>query len=243
MSSTRKFLFDTSFDPDVRPPEPKQPEPEVVAEPEPELPSFSEEELEAAREAAFREGLEQGHAQGLAEARQAAEAASAQALTLLAERVKLSLQKLDAQRDAAMVEVLESAMAVVRKLFPALSARDGLTEIEGLVRSCLERLHEEPRVVLRAPDELLDTLRGRLDELKLEAAFEGRMVLLADDTLGPGDARIEWADGGAERNGRRLWAEIDEILAHAVAASGAAAATAAPATPSESAERPTQPVS
>lgn len=231
--TVRKFLFDTSFDPEVRRPEPRRPEP--APEPEaPPPPSFSEQELEAAREAAFREGLEQGREQALAEAREAAEAAGARALTLLAERLKQALEQLDAQREAATVEVLGSAMAVLRKLFPLLGERHGLTEIEGLVRGCLERLHEEPRVVVRAPDALLDALRGRMDELKLEAAYEGRVVLLADDGLGPADARIEWADGGAERDGRRLWAEIDEILSHAVTASAVAA---------EPAEASAQPVS
>lgn len=231
--TVRKFLFDTSFDPEVRRAEPRAPEPA----PEPEVPpppSFSEEELQAAREAAFREGWEQGREQALAEARGAAEAAGAQALTLLAERLKQALQRLDAQREAATVEVLGSAMAVLRKLFPLLGERHGLAEIEGLVRGCLERLHEEPRVVVRAPDALLDELRRRMDALKLEAAYEGRVVLLADEELGPSDARIEWADGGAERNGRRLWAEIEEILSHAVTAGAAAA---------EPAEASAQPVS
>lgn len=234
MASVRKFLFDTSFDPEVRQPEPRRPEPQPAPEPEvPPAPSFSEEELESARSAAWQEGHDQGREQALAEARVAAETTSAEALTLIAGRLREGLDRLDAERDVTLAEVLQNAMTVLRKLFPALSARHGLSEIEALVRSCLERLHEEPRVVVRAPDALLDILRGHLDELKLDAAYEGRVVLLADDDLGPDDARIEWADGGAERNGRRLWAEIDEILSHAVAAQ---------ANTDEPAERPEQPV-
>ncbi|SMF67641.1 flagellar assembly protein FliH [Tistlia consotensis] len=225
MGNVRKFLFDTSFDPEVHRAEKRRAEPEPAAPPPP---SFSEEELQAAREAARLEGYQLGREEALDEARGTAEAAGAQAMALFAERMRQSLQQLDGRRDAALVEVLESAMTVLGKLFPALSERHGLGEIEALVRSCLERLHEEPRVVVRAPDALLDELRGRMDGLKLEAAYEGRVVLLADDDLGPGDARIEWADGGGERNGRRLWAEIEEILSHAVAASAETVEPAAP---------------
>ena len=33
---------------------------------------------------------------------------------------------------------------------------------------------------------------------------------MADPALGPSDARIEWADGGAERNTRQLLADIEQ---------------------------------
>lgn len=217
MAVARKFLFDTSFDPQARRPEPLAPQ--IDPEPAPPAPpSFSQEELEAASTAARQEGFESGREQALAEARETAEAEAARATTLFAERLEQAIERLDARRQTALVEVLASATAILRKLFPELGRRHGLAETEALVRSCLEQLHEEPRVVVRAPDALLDVLRQRLDALKLAAAYEGRVVLLADDTLGPGDARIEWADGGAERDGRRLWAEIEEILSHTVAA-------------------------
>lgn len=252
MTNARKFLFDTSFDLEVRRPQPHRPEPELEAPPPP--PSFSEEELQATRDAAFRAGWEEGSAQAQAEARRSAEAAGTRALALIGDSLRQALERLDERREAAMVQALDGAVAVLRKLFPLLSERHGLGEIEGLVRNCLERLHEEPRVVVRAPDALLDALRLRLDELKLEAAYEGRVVLLADDELGPGDARIEWADGGAERSGRLLWGEIEEILSHALAATEATAPTdtrldleaepraSAPDTEA-SAERPAQPAS
>ncbi|MEX0760621.1 MAG: hypothetical protein WD100_13655, partial [Tistlia sp.] len=185
MTNARKFLFDTSFDPEARQAAPAAPPPAPAAPPPP---SFSAEELEAVREAAYREGADQGRDQALSEARRSAESTGAEALSVLAAGVQEALGRLDERREAATVQVLESAIAVVRKLFPLLSERHGLGEIEGLVHACLERLHEEPRVVVRAPDDLLDALRGRMDALKLAAAYEGRVVLLADEELGPGDA-------------------------------------------------------
>ncbi len=67
-------------------------------------------------------------------------------------------------------------------------------------------------MVIRIADALLDPLRERLDEVAAKAAFDGKVVLLADEALAPSDVRVEWADGGAERDTGRLWAEIDQVL-------------------------------
>ncbi len=48
---------------------------------------------------------------------------------------------------------------------------------------------------------------------QVEKAYEGKVVILGDADLGPSDCRIEWADGGIERDVRALWEEIDHVLA------------------------------
>ena len=52
--------------------------------------------------------------------------------------------------------------------------------------------------------------------LTMPKPIAGRIVLLADETLGLGDARVEWADGGAERDTGRLMRDIDGALARAL---------------------------
>ena len=42
------------------------------------------------------------------------------------------------------------------------------------------------------------------------------MVLLSDDGLGISDCRIEWADGGAERNVERIWKDVEELVSRAL---------------------------
>ena len=82
---------------------------------------------------------------------------------------------------------------------------------------CLHRVLDEPRIVFRVADDLLDNLSGRIDAMARQAGFHGKVVLLADSGLGASDCRIEWADGGAERDMTRFWAEIDETAKRAVA--------------------------
>ncbi len=77
----------------------------------------------------------------------------------------------------------------------------------------LETMHAEPRVVVRLHDSLLDPLRERLEPVTAAAGYDGRIVLLADPGLAVGDCRVEWADGGIERDSERLWREVEAALA------------------------------
>src|SRR3546814_15720654 len=68
---------------------------------------------------------------------------------------------------------------------------------------------EEPRLVLRVSDGILDLIKPRIDVLTMRSGFAGRVVILAEDGMVDGDCRIEWADGGVERSAARLSTEIE----------------------------------
>jgi len=213
MAHLRRYLFDTSFDPED--PETVSPPPAAAApepEPEPE-PSYDQSALDAAVAQARAEAYAQGEADGRAAADAAIETRVAACLDGLGKQVA---DLLDARRRAD-ARVAEDAARLARtaaaKLMPALAQRGALEEIDALLRDCLAELREEPRIVVRVPDTLLDAVRERLDRLTAGLGFSGAVVLIAEDSLGPTDCRVEWADGGAERATDRLVARIDEALA------------------------------
>ena len=205
MTQAQKFLFETCFD------GPEAGDPQFRGEEGAEAPVFTEAELEQAR----AEALAAGREQGFRDAAASLEQAIAGTLDAIAGRFAELMEgaKRDSRRRDS--EALAAAMTVLRKMFPALSGRHGLAEIEALVAECLERLREEPRLVIRVADQMLDPLRERLDGLAERCSYEGRIVLMADEALEAGDGRVEWADGGAERDSGRLWRQIDGILARA----------------------------
>jgi flagellar assembly protein FliH len=235
MAAAQKFMFGRDFaEEPVHRTREAAPEPEPAAEappePEPEpAPTHSEEELEAARAQAHAEG----HAAGLAEGRQAAEAEAEQALTAALDRLAAGLATLVAgearDREARDRETLDLCVGLLRRLFPALARKHGQSEIEQVFRDALERLRDEPRVVVRCADRHLDGLKERVDGLAARLGFEGRVVLLADETMQPGDVRVEWADGGVERDSERLWQDVERAVARALAPPAPAPETASPA--------------
>ena len=103
---------------------------------------------------------------------------------------------------------------MVRKFFPRMAQDQGLQEIEAVVRDAMMRLRDEPRIVIRVCDTLLDTVKKRVGGLASSTGFEGKIVYLADEGMDSSDVRVEWADGGAERDTGRIWQDIDEAIRH-----------------------------
>jgi flagellar assembly protein FliH len=208
MNAARKFLFDTSFDAEhadaLDAPAP-QPEPEPVV---------ALAELETAREAAYAEG----RAAALAEAANSVETRIAGAV----ERVSSAIEALLAQHGETTRQVeanaLELVQEVLRKLAPAVAKRGALVETIELLRASLREALAEPRIVLRIGDPLFEEIKARLTALTEAAGYAGKVVLLADETLGETDARVEWADGGAERDFARTWTDVEAAMGRALAA-------------------------
>jgi flagellar assembly protein FliH len=209
MSSQTKYLFERSFD--------NVEQPRALSRKPPPEPPVSRAEFEAARGAAFAEGRKSG----LAEAALSAEERTAAALTTLAADIKALL----AQREECTADVerqaIEAMRAIMRKAVPALCRKDPLAEIEAVIDACLHEAFEEPRIVLRIADAQFEPVQQRLAALAAAAGYAGKLVLLADNGLGPGDVRIEWAEGGAERQVPRLLSDIDAALARALDANPA----------------------
>ena len=225
MAHTQKYLFETAFDPeDIRrrkaeaaevarraEEERLEAEAEAVAraaaeaEAEPPPPMFTEEELSIARTQAYAEGETAGRAEGQRIVEAQISQALEQALPQIGKLIDRQ-HKSDAELRAASVDI---ALAAVRKLLPEATRRRGLGEIEAVIRDCLLDMVDEPRIVIRVADEMLDMLRARVEPITERLGFAGSVVLLAEPGMGPADCRIEWADGGAERLSSRVWQEIE----------------------------------
>jgi len=194
-----KFLFDNTFD---------KPTPAKA-----DKPVHTEAVLAQVREQAFAEGAAAGLEQGRNE--QAARIAEA------VEQVAAAMDGLGATQLQAMTEVRQSAaqlaLAIAARLAPVLMARQPMAEIESLIADCLADLASEPRVVVRVAEALVDPLGERIAALKQQAAFPGQVIVLGDETIAPGDGRVEWADGGAERDLGQLIRAIEERVNRAAA--------------------------
>ena len=201
MATARKYLFDVSFDQVASKPaaEPEQPPEE----------KFTRAELEAAQAAARAEGRNAG----LTEANEAATAKAAAALATLADCLKSLFATADAAAAQTQREAIEALRIIVAKVLPATAAKGALAEIEAFAAKCLIDAIDEPRAVLRVAPEVYEPVRGQLEAMAAASGFGGRIVLLADESLAASDARLEWADGGVERNTAELLREADAAMA------------------------------
>ena len=142
----------------------------------------------------------------------AAEIRAADALNVIGERLS-EVFRIHEQANAETVRgAIAVAAAIARKLFPDLDRRNQLGEVEAIVRTSMDRTMAVPRIVVHVNDSLTDDLSARIAVLRSETDFAGELVVAGDPNLQDGDCRIEWKDGGAERDTNALWQEIDEII-------------------------------
>lgn len=183
MSATAKYLFDLDFGGGT------EAKPSIgLAEHDAKLA-----EVEAA---AYRQGMAVAEAQAISDSHRLSALAFERMAGVFA-TLDQALHAVEARFEAEAVEV---AVAVGRKLAPALIAREPLAEIAALARDCFRHIVASPHVVVRVNDALYASTRDRLDEIVRTSGFEGRLVILAEPDIAAGDCRIEWADGGVTRN-------------------------------------------
>ncbi len=209
MGATQKFLFDTNFDVEQAPEDEEEiADEEEEAEPEVIVPTFSEEEMAAAREESFAAGK----AEGVNEAAEATERLISASLEKLSQQFD-SLFKAQEEADATIMEnAISVACGIARKIFPALNQQGALGEIERMTAQSLEKILDEPQVIIAVNPDLEAALNERLGTLTAQAAYKGEVKIIADDGIVPGDCRIEWSSGGAYRDTDAMWREIDEIV-------------------------------
>jgi flagellar assembly protein FliH len=153
-----------------------------------------------------------GRRAGMADAKAQADRRVAETLERIGARLAESagaLQTIEARLECEAVEV---AVAVARKLAPALIAREPFAEIAELASNCFKELMTAPHIAVRVNDALYAAAREKLEDIARAKSFEGRLVVLAEPEVAIGDCRIEWADGGINRDSATADAAIGEAV-------------------------------
>lgn len=199
MATSRPFMFDgNDFD--------RQAEASAVP---PELrPQFTQQEMDAALQSAESRGREEG----MAEATESQNAQIARMMEILLQQVG-ALSSAEAAREKQSQQLaIDVASELLRKLMPELANQPALEGISALVRQVMMDRFEEPRLIIRVHDSVLDNLTARLKDMAAQSGFNGQYALMADTHLAPTDCRIEWSNGGVERSAVRLWENMQVTL-------------------------------
>jgi flagellar assembly protein FliH len=207
-AATRKFLFDTDF--------------AGAAEGKPAGPAIALAELAKKLAEAEAAGREKGYAEARDDAEIESSRRATEALERIAAAIVVANKALAAIETRLECEAVEVAVAVARKLAPTLIAREPFAEISALAGDCFRQLIAAPHVAVRVNDALYAVAKEKLDEVARANSFEGRLVVLAEPDITLGDCRIEWADGGINRDNAAANAAIGSAVDAYVSARRAA---------------------
>jgi len=165
--------------------------------------------------AAEQRGREEGYAQGLEEGRAEADTALQHVLERIAADASALLARADADRETFEAEALAFATALAEKLAGDAMKRYPMDAIAQLARRHFEHLRGVPHLVVRVNEALVEKTETLMQKIARERGFEGRLVIMGEPEIAPGDARLEWADGGVVREGAAIGAALAESVAGA----------------------------
>jgi flagellar assembly protein FliH len=159
---------------------------------------------------------------GYAVGQRAAEAETGRRIAATFERIAAGIEQatgaLKAIEARLECEAVEVAAAVARKLSASLIEREPLAEISTLAGDCFRELVAAPHIVVRVNEGLFAIAREKIDGIARAHGFGGRLVVLGEPNIAIGDCRIEWADGGVNRDSGIAARVIGEAVARYISA-------------------------
>jgi flagellar assembly protein FliH len=120
------------------------------------------------------------------------------------ESVAMALEEV--RRDLDHIQVMASEEAIrfatdmAKKLAGALLDEKPLATIQDVARQIFIDLRGHAHVAIRVAPELVDGTKEKLTTIARESGFEGKLIVMGEPEIAPGDVRIEWADGGIVRD-------------------------------------------
>ncbi|WP_293796814.1 FliH/SctL family protein [uncultured Bosea sp.] len=164
-----------------------------------------EAELAAARAEGFHAGVDHAHREAQGQ------------LAGLTGQLARSAERLFAQEAARTAAVEEHAahvaIATAKALAGAALAEKPLAALEGAVRECLSHARTAPHLVLRVHESMVEAAEELVRKLAAEHGFAGKLIVLGQSDIVPGDGRIEWAEGGFVLDSQQLTALVEQAVA------------------------------
>lgn len=198
-----------------------QPERKASAPPPPPAaPAITREDVKNAEQ----EGYRKGFLEGVNEGRMQAESEQAEVTRRLEEAVETLSSQLrgliDAYNDFVSeqhAEMPKLALAVARKVAGAALENNALAALESVIAPAIERMLGQPRMIVTVNESLVAALEQRLAARFAHNNDPGEIAIEGDAELAPGDCRINWENGSAERSTEALWKQVEAMVAEMVA--------------------------
>lgn len=171
-------------------------------------PTFTTEQLDAAKQ--------EGYASGYVEGKLAATEEQQNHLAAMVEKLDICITaiagEITERHQTQMAHMRHTALLLVSKLLPAWSERYGTEEINNILTEAMAAVPDEPRLVVRVATTHLEEASTMVAEISKNLAYNGIITVLAEDAMGTSDCRVEWAEGGLERNVAAMLNTLDRIL-------------------------------
>lgn len=191
-------------------------EKEALPPPPPPPPTFNEQELAAAcskaREEGRLQGIEEGKKQAQSEHEQRDMAIAAAAQHMVRQAADIT-QRHETLMHEQCEHLSQLTLMICRKVAGDAVAALPTSSVDVLVRECLTILVRQPAVTLQVHPSLCETMQAHVQSHITKLRAKCLLHVEADDSLTPGEGRLVWQTGQAERSLEEIWQQIEGRLA------------------------------
>lgn len=174
--------------------------------------AVSQADLAAAR----AEGVLQGRAEGRQQVLIELEASTNALAASLTGAIEVLISEMDQRTLTIENAAIEAAVAIGRKAAGEAISANRLAAIETAARDGLIQARGAPHLAIRVCETMVEQVDKLMARLTREAGFAGKIVILGEPDISPGDGRIEWADGGIVIDHGAIDRAISNIAAQAI---------------------------
>jgi flagellar assembly protein FliH len=199
--SIRKFMFDKSFEHAM----------DAARAPERKPVTLKPEQMDALK----KDFYDAGFAEGQKTSNDSHSKQIAEVLARIDQRLARLVETMQSMQQEQDIKTRQIALAIARKVMPDFAAKGGLQEIEAMLAAAITEMVHEPRLVVRVHESQFDSVNSKVQDITVQKAYAGKIVVLADAEIVVGDCRVEWADGGMERNAEAAWKDVEKVVAPA----------------------------
>lgn len=182
----------------------KEPAPEIIED----IITYTEEEVAEKENKARSEGYEAGYKQAKSEQ----EAERNKLLSEINNHLMMLSADMDSRDKAENNQIISLSKEIIHKLIPVIEK----TQAEKLVKSFLEKnfsqFKNESKLAFYFHPETIPYVQEEIARLANIHDYEGKISLHKDEKMQVSDCRVEWENGGVERNSTKMLDKTDKIF-------------------------------
>lgn len=206
MAQAARYLFDLDFS------APPEPEIEELVEEIPPEPMITVAEHEMLLEQVRAQAFAQGEEKALNDRETLASEQVARTQDALLQEIAMVYTEVGHLMARLEKDASKLAFSFASRFAEKLVAQEPKAEILALLHQVLAPLRKTPHIAIRLNPEITEEISQHIDEQMQALGFEGKLSLLPDEAMMPGDCEVEWADGGIGRNLRAAIRKAEQLL-------------------------------
>ena len=172
------------------------------------LPTYSQDEFDAAIVTAEEKGYSRGKAEALNDKEQQMQSM----LQQIEEQLKQLLESEDEHLKQIEQSSLELALVGINKILPSLEQDVAKKEVEAFLSDNFAKFKKEINLSFCFHPEMVAEIAPLLSKLANKNDYEGKISVHKDADMGLSDCRVEWKNGGVERNSSKIINKIMDLV-------------------------------